>query len=83
MELAKKVSTSLLKDLSQQINYYKSLGDLSDEQFVKNLEIAYQGNESLLSNKQTAFINDALTAYQLKATVEKMAQEAAKLNGGK
>jgi hypothetical protein len=36
-----------------------------------------------LSNKQTAFINDALTAYQLKATVEKMAQEAAKLNGGK
>jgi hypothetical protein len=59
------------------------LGDLSEEQFVKNLEIAYQGNESLLSYKQTAFINDALTAYQLKNTIEKMAEDAAKLNGAK
>ncbi len=83
MDLAKKVSNSLLKDLSQQINYYKSLGDLSEDQFVKNLETAYQGNESLLSYKQTAFVNDALTAYQLKNTIEKMAQDAAKLNGRK
>jgi hypothetical protein len=83
MELAKKVSNSLLKDLSQQINYYKSLGDLTEDLFVKNLEIAYQGNESLLSYKQTAFINDALTAYQLKNTIEKMAEDAAKLNGTK
>ena len=83
MELAKKVSNSLLKDLSQQINYYKSLGDLTEDLFVKNLEIAYQGNESLLSYKQTAFINDALTAYQLKNTIEKMAEDAAKLKGTK
>jgi hypothetical protein len=64
--LAKKVGASVVKDLTQQLAYYKSLGTpMSEEQFMQNVENAYQNKPSELNNKQAAFIQDMLTCYQL------------------
>ena len=81
MNLAKKVSSSVKKDLKQQLSYYKSLGEaMSDDQFMVNAESAYQNKPHNLSNKQMSFVQDALTCYQLIGIMEKMEQEAAGLN---
>jgi len=78
MNVAKKVSSSVLKDLRQEIAYYKSLGDpMSEDQFMQNLENAYQSKPNSLSNKQIVFVQDALTTYQLVAAIEKMGQDFA------
>jgi hypothetical protein len=80
LELAKKVSTALMKDLKQQIVYYKSMGDnMSEDQFLQNLELAYQGKPSGLSNKQMSFVQESLSSYQLMSTISKMEQDYAKL----
>ena len=80
IELAKKVSTALTKDLKQQINYYKSMGDnMSEDQFLQNLELAYQGKPNGLSNKQISFVQESLSSYQLMSTITKMEQDFAKL----
>ena len=80
IDLAKKVSTALMKDLKQQINYYKSMGDnMSEDQFLQNLELAYQGKPSGLSNKQISFVQESLSSYQLMSTITKMEQDFAKL----
>jgi hypothetical protein len=64
--LAKRVGASVVKDLTQQLAYYKSLGTpMSEEQFLQNVENAYQNKPSDLNNKQAAFIQDMLTCYQL------------------
>jgi hypothetical protein len=79
-ELANKVAKLLLKDLNQQIVYYKSLGDnMSDDQFMQNCELAYQGKPNSLTNKQMSFVQEALSSYQLLNTIAKMGQDAAKL----
>ena len=81
LELAKKVSTALIKDLKQQITYYKSMGDnMSEDQFIQNLELAYQGKPSGLTNKQISFVQESLSSYQLMSTITKMEQDYAKLN---
>jgi hypothetical protein len=78
MNVAKKISTSVLKDLNQEIAYYKSLGDpMSEDQYMQNLENAYQNRPNGLSNKQIVFVQDALTTYQLIAAVNKMSQDFA------
>ncbi|MCX6212071.1 MAG: DUF2723 domain-containing protein [Bacteroidetes bacterium] len=78
LELAKKVSNSVLKDLKQEIAYYKSLGDaMSDDQFQMGIESAYQNKPSSLNNKQASFVQDALTSYQLIAAITKMEQDFA------
>ena len=78
LELAKKVSNSVLKDLKQEIVYYKSLGDaMSDDQFQQGIESAYQNKPSSLNNKQASFVQDALTSYQLIAAITKMEQDFA------
>jgi hypothetical protein len=80
LDLAKKVSTALMKDLKQQIIYYKSMGDnMSEDQFLQNLELAYQGKPSGLSNKQMSFVQESLSSYQLMSTISKMEQDYAKL----
>ena len=80
MNLAKKVSSSVKKDLKQQLAYYKSLGEpMSDDQFMVNAESAYQNKPHNLSNKQMSFVQDALTCYQLIGIMEKMEQEVAGL----
>jgi len=78
LELAKKVSNSVMKDLKQEVAYYKSLGDaMSDDQFQQGIESAYQNKPSSLNNKQASFVQDALTSYQLIAAIAKMEQDFA------
>ena len=80
-ELGKKVTTELVKDLKQQLAYYRSLGEqMSEDQFMQNIELAYQGKASGLANKQMSFVQDALTSYQLLNAIAKLEQDVAKLN---
>jgi len=75
--LAKKVATSLLKDLHQQITYYKSLGEtMNEDAFINNLQLAYKGKPNSLSNAQIPFTTDALTSYQFIDEIEKLANPA-------
>jgi len=74
--LAKKIGDLLLKDLRQQIAYYRSLGDsMSEEQFLQNCELAYQGKPNALTNKQISFVQESLSSYQIMGSIEKMEQE--------
>ena len=76
LNLAKKVTTSLLKDLKQEVAYYKALGDpMSDDQFLQNAENAYQGKPNTLASKQIAFVQDILTCSQLVDAVSKMEKD--------
>jgi len=76
-ELAKKAASSVVKDLKQQISYYRSLGEtMSEDQFMQNVEAAYQGKPNSLSNKQIAFAQDILSCYQLEGLITKMETEA-------
>jgi hypothetical protein len=71
--LAKKVSTSVVKDIKQQLSYYRSLGEsMSEDQFMQNADAAYQGKPTALSNKQMSFVQDILTCYQLEAAIAKL-----------
>ena len=84
LELAKKVSNSLMKDLKQQIVYYRSMGDnMSEDQFIQNMELAYQGKPNALSNKQMSFVQEALSSYQFVNTIQKLVQDIAKTNATK
>jgi hypothetical protein len=66
LDLAKKVAASLKKDLSQQMRYYKSLGDnTSDENLAVNAQMAAQNKGGNLSNRQIPFSNDILSTYQM------------------
>jgi len=66
--LAKKVAASLKKDLTQQMRYYKSLGDdpnISDEQLATNAYMLLQGKGGNLSDRQQEFVQDIFTSYQM------------------
>jgi hypothetical protein len=77
--LAKKVTTSVMKDIKQQLSYYRSLGEsMSEDQFMQNADAAYQGKPTALSNKQMSFVQDILTCYQLEAAIAKL-DEATKV----
>jgi hypothetical protein len=76
LNLAKKVNASVMKDLKQEIAYYKSLGDaMTDDQFQQGIENAYQNKPTNLNNKQASFVQDALTSYQLMQALAKMEQD--------
>jgi len=78
LNLAKKVSTAVIKDLKQQTAYYRSLGEpMSEEQFLQNADAAYQGKPSNFSNKQMSFVQDILTCYQIEGAMNKMESDAA------
>jgi hypothetical protein len=73
IELAKRVGTAVVKDLKQQLAYYKSLGTpMSEAQFMQNAENAYQNKGTEFNNKQSAFIQDILTCYQLINVIENL-----------
>ncbi len=67
MELAKKVTASLRKDLLQQMEYYRSLGEepQSDDELARNAYHLVQGGGASLSNHQASFANDILSSFQL------------------
>jgi hypothetical protein len=65
-----------MKDLKQQLSYYRSLGEsMSEDQFMQNADAAYQGKPSALSNKQMSFVQDILTCYQLESAIAKLDAE--------
>ena len=71
--LAEKVSSSLKKDLQQQMRYYNSLGEsMSNEQLAINAQQALQGKGSNLSERQLAFAADILSSYRLLMEIEQM-----------
>lgn len=85
-DLVKKISNSILKDVNQQLNYYRSLGEqMSEAQFSQNLEAAIQQKPSIFTeeynkkyDKQIALIQDAASAFDVKNRVLRLAQEAGK-----
>jgi hypothetical protein len=58
--LAKKVSASLLKDLNQQVDYYKSLGEeMNEQEVIKNLSYYFfEGNQEISEPEQIKKIKD-------------------------
>jgi hypothetical protein len=66
LPLAKKVSASVKKDLSQQMRYYNALGEpMSDEQLAINAQMAMQGKGGNLSDKQSGYAQDILSSFQM------------------
>jgi transmembrane protein TMEM260 (protein O-mannosyltransferase) len=67
LTLAKKVSTSLKKDLQQQMRYYKSFGEenMSDDQLANNAYMILQGKGGSLPDKQVQFVQDIFTSYRM------------------
>jgi len=66
LALAKKVAASLKKDLSQQMRYYKSLGEsMPDEQLAINAQMIAQGRGGNLSDKQAGFASDIVSSFQM------------------
>jgi hypothetical protein len=71
--LARKVHTSLKKDLEQQLNYYRSLGEdgMNNEQMAMQAAAILNNKEGILSEKQMVFAYDIITSYQF---LQQMAQ---------
>jgi hypothetical protein len=66
LEVAKRVSASVKKDLSQQLRYYSSLGDnMPNEQLAINAQMLMQGKGGNLSDKQMQFAQDIVSSYQM------------------
>jgi hypothetical protein len=65
--LAVKVSRSLRQDLTEQMSYYKSLGDgtWGDEILAREAYQVLQGKPSQLSDQQSVFAADILSSFQL------------------
>jgi hypothetical protein len=75
LQLAKKISGPLKRDLSQQINYYNSLGDQSfnAEQLAESAYTQLQGGSQTLSARQAPFAGDILSSYQLLRQIDEWA----------
>jgi hypothetical protein len=75
--LAQKITISLKKDLQQQLIYYRFLGDetMNNEQLAQNAYLLMQGKEADLSVRQSSFINDIVSSYQILQQVEAWEKE--------
>ncbi|HMF70818.1 MAG TPA: hypothetical protein VK616_05065, partial [Flavitalea sp.] len=75
--LAKKITSSLKKDLRQQLYYYHAMGDesMTDEQLAQNAYQQMQGKYADLSYRQTSFTNDILSSFQLLRQAESWEKE--------
>jgi hypothetical protein len=77
MELARKITVVLKKDLTQQLRYYRFLGDetMNNEQLAQNAYMLLQGKGSDLSRGQASMANDILSSYQILRQVEQWEKE--------
>ncbi|MBL7699857.1 MAG: DUF2723 domain-containing protein [Chitinophagaceae bacterium] len=77
MALAAKVNKSVKKDLDQQMNYYRSLGDepLTNEQMAIQAASHLNNKGSNLSVEQVRFAYDILSSYQLLEQLKQWEQE--------
>lgn len=64
--LARKVHASLKKDLEQQLNYYRSLGEdgLTNEQMAMQAASILNNKGGMLSDRQNVFAYDIFTSFQ-------------------
>ncbi|GGA81345.1 glycosyltransferase family 117 protein [Puia dinghuensis] len=66
LTLARKVSASVKKDLTQQMRYYASLGEsMNNENLAVNAQMALQGKGGNLTDRQGGFAQDILSSYQM------------------
>jgi len=82
--LAKKVEASVKKDLQQQMKYYKSLGDnpgVPDEQIAEQAYMMMQGKGGNLSDRQTQFIQDIVSSYQMLMRIDQMDKQYSSSQG--
>ena len=72
LALAKKVAASMKRDLSQQMRYYHSLGTehMNDEQLAMNAQMFKQGKGGNLTERQSQFIDDILSCYEMQVHME-------------
>ena len=76
LTLAKKVEASLKKDLQQQMRYYKSLGDeTNDDQLATNAYMVLQGKGGTLSDRQMNFTQDIFTTYRMLLQIDQMEKQ--------
>jgi hypothetical protein len=67
LKLADKVSSSIRRDLDQQMKYYRSLGDgtQSNEQLAAQAYALLNNRGGALSRRQESFANDILSSFQM------------------
>ena len=66
LALAKKVTTSVRKDLNEQLRYYKMFGEqTTTEQMAVDAMSYLQNKPSGLTDKQAAFAQDIYSSYQM------------------
>lgn len=72
--IAKKVAAALKKDLQQQLDYYRSLGDVAynTEQLVNNAAMILQGKFADLSRRQMFFVQDIYSSFWLLEQVKEL-----------
>jgi len=72
--LARKVESSLKRDLQQQMRYYKSLGEenLSDDQLANNAYLILQGKGGNLSDRQGQFVQDIFSTFRMLMQIDEM-----------
>ncbi len=77
MVLAEKVNRSVKKDLEQQMNYYRSLGEeeMSNEQLAMQAAGILNNKGGNLSDKQRTFAYDILSSYQLLEQLKQWEQQ--------
>jgi hypothetical protein len=81
--LAKKVEASLKKDLTQQMRYYKSLGDetnISDDQLANNAYMLLQGKGGNLADRQIQFAQDIFLTYRMLMQIADMDKQYNRAN---
>jgi len=67
------------KDLEQQLRYYISLGvSMPNEQLAFNAQAALQGKSNSLSDRQLAFAQDIVSAWQLLRQLQQWEEQYAK-----
>jgi hypothetical protein len=77
MTLAAKVNRSVKKDLEQQMNYYRSLGEeeMNNEQLAMQAAGILNNKGGNLSDKQRTFAYDILSSYQLLEQLKQWEQQ--------
>lgn len=80
-ELAKKVAASIRRDLVQQMEYYRSLGEEErpDEQLAQNAYMLLEGKGGELSNRQVSFAQDILSSFQMLHQLDEWEKQPASL----
>jgi Protein of unknown function (DUF2723) len=69
--LAKKVSTSVRKDLNEQLKYYRLLGDqLTNEQLAGDAMNYLQSKPHNITDKQVPFAQDIYSSYQMLLNID-------------